>query len=156
MWASLLRGIFESLLNFGWGVFKEERARTAEINEKALKGQLASTKEGVETQLRWQKDQEKPKKPVSSGADWNKVNPLPILFLSGMLLSGCYRYVYVESYRPVPPKIVRPTLDDASPFNAREQVLSDYALKLETAYEAVRKDAIDHNLKNGLSVGVSE
>jgi hypothetical protein len=152
MWEKIISPILGTLLNWVWGVFKEERAESARWKAQALEAQKKSIKEGLDKQLRWAKDAGVTETPTS-GSEWNaRVKGLYFLVSAAMLASGCYRYVYVESYRPVPPAIKPPVLEDGSAFSPREQVLASYAFTLEQAYAAVREDAIAHNQKNGFSV----
>jgi len=150
VWAKLLSAFIQPVLQWLWDIWKESEAEEARWRAQALEQQKKSLQEGIETQNQWAKDAKIEVPPPCSGAGWNaRIKGLYFLLSLYILASGCHRYVYVEAYRPVPPLITPPVLEDGSAFSPREQVLVEYAQALERAYARVRADAIRHNRSNG-------
>jgi len=150
MWGSILSAIVKGLGQVIMDWWRAEQAESAKWAAKTRERQLISIKEGKKIEQDYVNTLQKARKnPARSGALWNaKVTIL--LLLCPFILCGCFRFhVYAAPYRPVPPKIERPILENESPFSEREQKLVNYASELETVYSKIRQEAIESNQKNG-------
>lgn len=149
---AVLSAILQTVLRGIMDWWKGEQAEAAKWAAKTREQQLESIKTGKAKEREYVEAlAEARANPAQSGAMWNKKLATAALLLMIVLpLQGCFRfYSYTVPYRPVPPKIERPVLEDESPFNQREQKLAAYAGQLEVAYEKVRQEAIDSNEEHG-------
>ena len=145
----ILKALFSSIVSGIMDWWNAEQAESAKWAAESRKQQLNSIKIGQEKEREYNDAlSDACKNASSSGSLWNA--KLITLLIVLPFLTGCFRfYVYTEPYRPVPPKIERPTLEDTSAFNEREQALASYAEQLESVYNKIRSDAIAANEKNG-------
>lgn len=150
MWTTIIQAVLGTVLSAVQDWWRAEQAESAKWAAEARGMQLESIKVGQQVEQDYLKALEGARG-ATSGSMWN-AKVVALLLMAPVLLSmqGCFRfYVAAEPYRPVPPKIERPVLEDESPFSAREEKLAAYAESLAVVYRQIRRDAIEANERNG-------
>lgn len=142
-----------SVLNVFLQRWDRERAEADRAAAEARKWQLEKARDHRRLQESIREEVDEAKIPTT-GNGWN----MPLLVLLSLLMSGCFfrHYTPVYPYQPVPPMAERPLLEDESEFNDREQVLAEYAIRLEVSLAEARAFAIEQNLANGYDVSPAD